>query len=84
IRAVQPEGPYHLVGWSFGGQAAHAVATLLQDKGEEVALLAVMDTYPLDGQRRARELSASTEEVEQEALAFLLASSMRESPQDFA
>ena len=80
IRAVQPRGPYHLLGWSFGGQVAHAVATLLQDKGEEVALLAVMDTYPLDGERRARELSVSTEELEQEALEFLLSSSLREVP----
>ena len=84
IRSVQPHGPYHLVGWSFGGQAAHAVATLLQERGEEVALLAVMDTYPLDGERRSRELSAGPEELEQEALGFLLATSMRDVPEGFA
>ncbi|WP_017611886.1 non-ribosomal peptide synthetase, partial [Nocardiopsis salina] len=83
IRTVQPHGPYHLVGWSFGGQVAHAVATLLQDAGEQVRLLGVMDTYPLDGQRRARELSAKPEELEQEALSFLLTTSMREIPSDF-
>ena len=80
IRVVQPRGPYHLLGWSFGGQVAHAVATLLQDMGEEVALLAVMDTYPLDGERRVRELPTSAEELEQEALEFLLSSSLREIP----
>lgn len=83
IRTVQPRGPYHLVGWSFGGQVAHAVATLLQDEGEEVGLLAVLDTYPLDGERRSRELSAGPEELEQEALSFLLTTSMREIPGDF-
>nr|WP_245721895.1 thioesterase domain-containing protein [Nocardia crassostreae] len=44
IRAVQPEGPYHLLGWSLGGVLAHAVAVQLQDAGEQVALLAMMDS----------------------------------------
>jgi enterobactin synthetase component F len=46
IRAVQPVGPYHLLGWSFGGHVAHAVATLLREAGEPVALLALLDVYP--------------------------------------
>ncbi|WP_432140263.1 amino acid adenylation domain-containing protein [Streptomyces sp. bgisy084] len=46
IRRVQPEGPYHLLGWSLGGNMAHAVATALQAQGHEVALLAVLDAYP--------------------------------------
>ncbi|MFE1173355.1 amino acid adenylation domain-containing protein [Streptomyces sp. NPDC058773] len=46
MRRVQPEGPYHLLGWSLGGIMAHAVATTLQAQGEEVALLAVLDAYP--------------------------------------
>jgi amino acid adenylation domain-containing protein len=46
IRAVQPSGPYHLLGWSFGGLAAHALATHIQQAGEEVALLALLDGYP--------------------------------------
>ncbi len=44
IRSVQPDGPYHLLGWSLGGVLAHAVAVRLQDEGDEVALLAVMDS----------------------------------------
>ncbi|MCX4744976.1 amino acid adenylation domain-containing protein [Kitasatospora sp. NBC_01287] len=46
IRSVQPNGPYHLLGWSFGGVAAHAMATCLQAAGERVELLAVLDAYP--------------------------------------
>ncbi|MEU7574881.1 amino acid adenylation domain-containing protein [Micromonospora sp. NPDC049240] len=46
IRAVQPDGPYHLLGWSFGGIAAHALATTLQAAGDTVELLAILDTYP--------------------------------------
>jgi thioesterase domain-containing protein len=47
IRAVQPHGPYHLLGWSFGGLLAHATATRLEADGAEVALLALLDAYPL-------------------------------------
>ncbi|MFF9341113.1 amino acid adenylation domain-containing protein [Streptomyces sp. NPDC014773] len=46
VRAVQPHGPYRLLGWSFGGLVAHAVAALLQEAGEEVGLLAMLDTFP--------------------------------------
>ncbi|MER7567863.1 amino acid adenylation domain-containing protein [Streptomyces sp. NPDC097941] len=46
IRTVQPQGPYYLLGWSFGGLLAHTVAGLLKAEGQEVALLAVLDSYP--------------------------------------
>ena len=47
IRKIQPAGPYNLLGWSFGGLVAHAIATQLQAMGEEVALLALLDSYPV-------------------------------------
>ena len=46
VRDVQPSGPYNLLGWSFGGLVAHAMATQLQSAGEEVSLLALLDSYP--------------------------------------
>jgi thioesterase domain-containing protein len=46
IRAVQPGGPYRLLGWSLGGLIAHEVGVRLQADGEEVALILV-DAYPL-------------------------------------
>ncbi|WP_313823229.1 AMP-binding protein [Citricoccus sp.] len=46
IRGIQPEGPYHLVGWSLGGRLAHAIAAGLQSAGQRVGLLAVLDAYP--------------------------------------
>ncbi|MFF5672696.1 amino acid adenylation domain-containing protein [Streptomyces hygroscopicus] len=46
IRAVQPEGPYHLLGWSFGGLVAYAMATQLQGAGERVGVLSILDAYP--------------------------------------
>ncbi|WUI70060.1 amino acid adenylation domain-containing protein [Nocardia sp. NBC_00403] len=45
VRAVQPEGPYHLLGWSLGGVLAHAMAVQLQSEGQQVALLAMMDSH---------------------------------------
>ncbi|GAB3738563.1 hypothetical protein GCM10027598_66990 [Amycolatopsis oliviviridis] len=47
IRAVQPAGPYHLLGWSLGGRIAQAMARLLEAEGEEVGLLALLDAYPV-------------------------------------
>nr|QEO75077.1 condensation domain-containing protein [uncultured bacterium] len=46
IRAVQPEGPYQLLGWSFGGLVAHAMATRLEQLGERVERLVVVDAFP--------------------------------------
>ncbi|GAA2589782.1 amino acid adenylation domain-containing protein [Actinomadura fulvescens] len=45
IRSVQPEGPYHLAGWSLGGLIAYEMACLLQAGGEDVALLALIDAF---------------------------------------
>ncbi|WP_344409265.1 amino acid adenylation domain-containing protein [Streptomyces viridochromogenes] len=47
IRGVQPHGPYHLLGWSFGGLVAHEMAVRLQADGEEVAFLAALDVCPV-------------------------------------
>ncbi|MEV0318565.1 amino acid adenylation domain-containing protein [Streptomyces sp. NPDC050658] len=48
LRGVQPHGPYRLLGWSVGGVLAHTVAVRLQEAGEEVELLALLDAYPSD------------------------------------
>jgi nonribosomal peptide synthetase DhbF len=50
IREIQPAGPYHLLGWSFGGVAAHEIACLLTDAGEDVAFLCILDSTPAHGQ----------------------------------
>jgi nonribosomal peptide synthetase DhbF len=51
IRAAQPTGPYRLAGWSFGGNVAHAIAAMLSEAGEDVSLLALMDSYPYAGRQ---------------------------------
>jgi nonribosomal peptide synthetase DhbF len=69
VRGVQPHGPYHLLGWSFGGLVAQAMATRLQAAGEAVDLLALVDAYPPSAAERA------SDEAEDEAgaLEFLAA-----------
>jgi enterobactin synthetase component F len=51
MRRVQPSGPYHLLGWSYGGLVAHAAATRLRAQGEQVGVLALLDAYPLHESR---------------------------------
>jgi amino acid adenylation domain-containing protein len=45
VRAVQAEGPYQLGGWSAGGVIAFEMAQQLQAQGQEVALLALIDSH---------------------------------------
>jgi acyl transferase domain-containing protein/thioesterase domain-containing protein/acyl carrier protein len=44
LRAVQPHGPYLLGGYSGGGLIAYEMAQQLKAAGEEVAVLAMIDT----------------------------------------
>lgn len=46
IRERQPEGPYHLLGWSNGGAIALAVARFLEQQGQQPAFLGILDTQP--------------------------------------
>jgi thioesterase domain-containing protein/acyl carrier protein len=45
IRQVQPRGPYLLAGWSMGGLIALEVAQRLIAAGDNVDLVAMLDTY---------------------------------------
>jgi thioesterase domain-containing protein len=45
LRAVQPEGPYRLGGWSMGGVVAYEMALQLAARGEEIEQLAVLDVF---------------------------------------
>jgi len=46
LRLLQPEGPYILIGYSFGGLIALEMAHRLRAEGKPVALLALVDSYP--------------------------------------
>ena len=46
LLAAQPEGPYWLGGYSFGGICAYEAARQLRRDGHDVAMLAVVDVGP--------------------------------------
>lgn len=41
--SVQPKGPYHLLGWSFGGTLAFEIARQIHEAGGQVGFLGMMD-----------------------------------------
>ncbi|MBS1808497.1 MAG: amino acid adenylation domain-containing protein [Acidobacteria bacterium] len=47
IRQLQPEGPYYLGGRSFGGVVAYEMAQQLRAQGQDIALIALLDTDPI-------------------------------------
>lgn len=67
IKVVQPQGPYHLIGWSLGGNVIHAMAAELERQGEEVGIVAMLDAYP------SRYLPIKKTPDDEEALNALLA-----------
>jgi amino acid adenylation domain-containing protein len=44
LRQQQPQGPYHLLGFSLGGLLAIAAAAHLERQGEQVAFLGIVDS----------------------------------------
>jgi thioesterase domain-containing protein len=46
LREAQPDGPYWLAGYSFGGVCAYEMARQLRRDGDEVAFLGVIDVGP--------------------------------------
>jgi thioesterase domain-containing protein len=46
MKSCQGTGPYRLAGWSMGGVIAYEMAQQLRSMNEEVALLALIDSYP--------------------------------------
>jgi acyl-coenzyme A synthetase/AMP-(fatty) acid ligase/thioesterase domain-containing protein len=53
LRRVQPVGPYHLAGHSFGGLVALEMAHRLRADGDDVALLVMLDSFPPDPELHA-------------------------------
>jgi aspartate racemase len=45
LRSAQPEGPYYLGGYSFGGYVALEMARRLLAQGDEIRTLVLLDTY---------------------------------------
>ncbi|MCB1006017.1 MAG: hypothetical protein KDB35_17690, partial [Acidimicrobiales bacterium] len=46
VRRLQPEGPYYLAGYSFGGILAYEMARVLEADGQQVGFLGIIDVGP--------------------------------------
>jgi len=44
LREFQPQGPYHLIGWSFGGMIVFEMACQLRAQNQAVGLLGLLDS----------------------------------------
>ena len=74
----QPHGPYYLLGYSLGGTLAQGIAARLRARGETVAFLGLLDTWPPETQnwqeKEANGLDpAVLAEIDREREAFLAA-----------
>ena len=56
LKRYQPEGPYLLGGWCYGGVVAHEMACRLEQAGEEVRHLFLLDSHAL-GSENLRDMS---------------------------
>ncbi|MCG7410809.1 non-ribosomal peptide synthase/polyketide synthase [Paenibacillus sp. ACRRX] len=65
IKKVQPNGPYMLGGWSLGGAIAYDLACKLEQRGESVSLLVLMDTMLAKGNRYEFSEEAAILELEE-------------------
>lgn len=75
LRVIQPQEPYFLGGWSFGGLVAFEMAQQLQKAGHQVALLALLDTLapvPINKVSLGDSLKFLLTTVAQSAWPFLL------------
>ncbi|BBQ84905.1 TPA: enterobactin non-ribosomal peptide synthetase EntF [Kluyvera ascorbata] len=78
LLAQQPHGPYYLLGYSLGGTLAQGIAARLRQRGERVAFLGLLDTWPPETQNWAEKEAngldpAVLAEIEREREAFLAA-----------
>ncbi|WP_155725433.1 non-ribosomal peptide synthetase, partial [Mycobacterium avium] len=81
IQETYPDGPYHLVGWSFGGVVAHELAIELQRRGCAIARLVLLDAQPgLDGSVTAPDAALAEQHMMEEALRSHLAAADHDQP----
>ncbi len=53
IKTVQPQGPYYLAGYSFGGMVAYEMAQQLRQQGESIGILILLDPTTALSQRHS-------------------------------
>jgi thioesterase domain-containing protein/acyl-coenzyme A synthetase/AMP-(fatty) acid ligase len=70
IKTIQPKGPYHLLGFSYGATLAYYVAKLLLTQREQIKALHLVDGFPAEMYQK---LSAKTHaELLEELINFVI------------
>ncbi len=64
LKRRQPEGPYFLGGWCYGGMVAHEMACQLEAAGEDVRHLFLLDAHAPTGEQLRESFRAMSEEVD--------------------
>ena len=80
IRTVQPEGPYDLGGYSFGGLLAYEVTRRLQEQGGTVETVVMVDTYD----DSVGDVTMSRTDMLLQQINALLFAASKPAPKDFA
>ena len=68
ILTIQPEGPYMMGGFSMGGEVAYEMAQQLKVQGQEVALVALLDTHNPEYARRRKNILRQAEGPDDETM----------------
>jgi thioesterase domain-containing protein len=71
VRELQPEGPYLLGGYSGGGMVAFEMARLLTSAGQQVPLLAFLDTFHPEMPIRKVTMGTRLERLRDEPFGYL-------------
>ena len=67
VQTVQPQGPYHLAGWCFGGLVAFEMAQQLRQQGQTVAFVGLLDIFDFS----ALEVSSNPEPTADDTSKFM-------------
>ena len=70
IRKVQPKGPYHLLGYSFGGTVVFEMAQQLKAMGDEVRMLGMIDSKCKDYGETLAKMSPVQERISKRVIRF--------------
>ena len=66
LKEIQPEGPYYLGGWSYGGNIAYEMACILKSRGEVVRKVYMIDSFYWENTLNDSEIVQCAEIFEEE------------------